>query len=109
MICDKVSYDSYQDAQKASRKISIREKQGFRTYKCNECGKYHLTSIKTKSNKSINNQAPKSYLNKKELKFYDESIKNIKNKKYTPIKNVLSTFKLGELLNWPLKNKKHGT
>lgn len=52
MICDKAPYDTYKEAQSATSKISVREKQGFRTYKCNECKKFHLTSIKKKTLKN---------------------------------------------------------
>lgn len=45
-MCEKVSYDTRDLAVKAINGISKNKKQAFRSYNCDECGKWHITSVK---------------------------------------------------------------
>lgn len=46
--CDKVSYPSLKDAQKAIIPKSKKAGHSFRAYKCKHCGYFHLTSARQK-------------------------------------------------------------
>ena len=112
MICDKVSYETYKEAIDAIKRVSERQKQSFRTYKCPNCNKFHITSIKNKKlipvidlkfRKNVEN-----YSEDVKIKKLDNKIKLAANKiPVTPKRTFqndseLSTFKLGELF----KNRK---
>ena len=48
IVCDKISYDTCNSAQDAILHIIKKQnKNGMRVYRCNECGKFHITTIKT--------------------------------------------------------------
>jgi hypothetical protein len=51
MTCDKITYDTYQEANGAAHGISRDSKGSMKAYRCNDCGKYHLCSAKSKINK----------------------------------------------------------
>lgn len=60
MSCEKTTYDTFYEAQKtlsgfnSGRQYKNRRlahKIPKRVYKCEKCGKYHLTSMKQKQNK----------------------------------------------------------
>lgn len=66
MGCIKEPYDTYKEAIGAINAISKREKQGFRTYKCEHCGKFHITSIKkNKLEKKPKDKYKKQFINNK--------------------------------------------
>lgn len=58
MSCDKLSFDTYSEAQTVINKANtwgrvtgkrrLQNKKPKRVYKCPDCGKYHLTSKKKK-------------------------------------------------------------
>lgn len=61
MVCDKITYKNYNEAasalklskhiQKRSRDTTFRK--DTRAYKCNACGKYHLTCSRKNRKKSV--------------------------------------------------------
>lgn len=105
MVCDKIAYNSYKDAQEAAAKNPINKKNGFKTYKCKECGKFHLASIKNKSLKPIIKGDIKNTFNHPSDRYVKEAVKNTipNNKPYHLYRQKLATFKLGEILSWPKK------
>lgn len=108
MVCDKVSYSTYKEAIDAINRISGRQKQSFKTYKCSDCGKFHITSIKAKKlNPVIDLKFKKNVENYSEdagIKFIDKKIKVAANNIPLTPKRIFqqvvkpATFKLGELL-----------
>jgi hypothetical protein len=68
MICDKVAYDTYKEAVAAINAVAKRTKTKFKSYKCKDCGKHHLTSMK--HGKLLKPMKERKYpigLNKKEV------------------------------------------
>ena len=58
--CDKICYDEYRDA-KAHITGMIKRKGGsYRVYKCDKCGKFHVTTI-PKRNKKLKPLKEKNY------------------------------------------------
>jgi hypothetical protein len=47
IICDKIGYRTYKELMSAINGVAKRTKTKFKSYKCNECGLYHITSIKS--------------------------------------------------------------
>lgn len=45
MQCDKITYVTHQQAQKACVGVAKRDHFSMKVYKCKECGLFHLTSI----------------------------------------------------------------
>lgn len=110
MICEKIAYDTYKEAIKALKGISAKAKRSFNIYKCQECKKFHLTSIKfwktkVKSEK-IKPTADRFLLSPGHK--LDQAILKAQLEKVPPHRSIdqpLATFKLGELMNWPTQIK----
>ena len=49
MVCDKILYETYNEAKDAVRGLVNRKQGSFKIYKCVGCGGFHLTTIKKKS------------------------------------------------------------
>jgi len=84
MICEKITYETKAEANKAATGLGKSLKNPFRVYNCDICNKFHLTSIKKKK------LLPKS----KKLKKYkevvlDQEIKIEKKKDYFIPKKIL--------------------
>ena len=47
-MCDKVAYDTHGDAIDAATGFAKRKKVALRTYRCDQCGFWHLASSKSK-------------------------------------------------------------
>jgi hypothetical protein len=45
MICEKVPYDTHREAMKASTTHRNPGRHKYSAYKCDECGKFHLTTV----------------------------------------------------------------
>ncbi len=52
MVCEKIAYASHKLAQDAARGLGSKKGQGMRSYKCRECGGYHITTVKHRKNMS---------------------------------------------------------
>ena len=54
--CKKVSFDSKEDANRRVKEIDLEEKRDknpIRSYRCEQCGQWHLTSVSKKTYKHI--------------------------------------------------------
>lgn len=49
ILCDKVGYKTKNEASRAMSALSRRLKTSFRSYKCENCNEFHVTSTKTKN------------------------------------------------------------
>lgn len=47
--CNKVVYDTQNEAVKAARGVAKSSKHGMRAYKCTSCFKWHISSIRSKN------------------------------------------------------------
>lgn len=82
----KETYESYKKAQDAIKHIAVREKQGFRVYKCEECNGFHITSVPNKKIRPVKDYKYKptveSYVNNfKITKRIEEEFKKLKKKR----------------------------
>ena len=83
-MCEKVSYDTRDLAVKAINIISKNKKQPFRSYNCNECGKWHITSVKTdRLKKPKKNKKGNRYFTPEDLKNLQIIYHLVKEKGYT--------------------------
>lgn len=62
MICDKTKYASQNEASQAIRGVSVKYKQSFRSYHCDDCGGWHIHSVKEKKLRPLKDwQEPDHY------------------------------------------------
>ena len=106
MTCDKTTYETYKDAIGAIKALSKREKQSFHHYKCDDCGKFHLTSVKKKNLRGIKYEPSTDRKLDKPIKEQTNKMKPIASQaSKSKTGRGYATFKLGELLNWKKINK----
>ena len=58
-LCLKVPYDTPREAREALRRIRQRKQHHLferKPYHCEHCGKYHLTKMRSKDDRAINNR-----------------------------------------------------
>lgn len=104
MFCDKVAYDSHNDAQAAIRDISIRKKTAFRVYTCTDCSKHHITSIRKKKLKPQKDWTPPEHI--KGQNNLDAQLKKFVQTGTTdprplrPAGNARSTYTIGDAIKF---------
>jgi len=77
MTCDKITYNTYKEAQDAIHGLVVRKQGSFRVYKCNEGNHFHVTTIKKKRLQKV----------KYKFVFKPEEVKETK--RYKPVKNKI--------------------
>lgn len=87
-MCEKMQYDTYKLAKDGLKKVSTKFKQQFRIYKCDECGCFHLTSVKQRKK----SQSPKGLDTLK----YD-----------TDLKKLRKQLDEGKILPPPIEDKRY--
>jgi len=109
MTCEKVKYETYKLARDAVKNIAKRERTEMRSYKCDACGLFHLTSIKKKNLRLItHDQLNLDTGNKldKEIKEAAKQIPLIPQPVYQYKKGSKNTFKISEAIKFKNNNGK---
>jgi len=97
MGCLKEEYNTYKEAISAINAIARREKQAFKTYKCLECGNFHITSMKkNKLSKKPKEKYKKQFI---ENKANQDAIKFPNISKINPALNQRSIETTGPLIS----------
>ncbi len=101
VVCDKISYDEYKDAKSHISGLVKRKGGSYRVYKCNDCGKFHVTTL-PKRNKKLKPLREKNY--KPEETHYP-TVQNIhckiKKNKSKVQKSITTTYRPFEHFNKP--------
>jgi len=98
VACDKICYDEYKDAKSHITGMVKRKGGSYRIYKCDECGKFHVTTI-PKRNKKLRPLKEKNYKPKVNNFPTIENIKcKIKKNKSNLQKSIETTYRPFEYL-----------
>lgn len=91
MICDKITYATHKLAQDAALGLGVKKGKGMRSYKCRDCGNYHITTMRPKK-KGMNLKVKYKHDSTKPLP-KDIHIPNASGKKCSQKSLPLTTYK----------------
>jgi len=52
ILCDKVTYKTFKEGQKAIKPLAKKHNTSYRVYKCPECGEFHIYTVGKKKHKA---------------------------------------------------------
>jgi hypothetical protein len=109
-VCDKFQYDNTTEAKAAVVAIVKVKKQRMRVYKCDECGYYHLSTIKPNQKRVVKEKHRVDYTTIKPLKGKKEpkkakpyQEKQMHRATYRPFEQFARTFSLENYGGAPTK------